>query len=482
MNLSVRAGSDGLGSVRDRARAMCADPASFFDQSYTAMQSIARDELELLQLEGLNYRLGDLRGRIGVLQKLADNQGISKLESLDDAVPLLFEHTMYKSYPPALLENARFAEINRFLSRLCAFDLTTIDVSACETIDDWLQTMDRQSPLLIMHSSGSSGTMSFLPMSKREWDKFGALMRVTSMQSFGEDPTHVYDEEIYTIYPYFRHGGSSHIRMCELYVKYLSGSEDRVLTAYPGRMSSDLLYLGARMQAAQAKGELSRLKVSPAMLARKDEYEKLRAQMPEHLTKFFLDITERLQGKRIFFWGMQNLLYNVTRIGVEKGLQNVFSPNSVIGTGGDLKEGLRPPADWREQAKRFIGVDRIHKCYGMTETGGYHHLCEHGHYHFAPWIVPFVLDPDTGTAQPRRGRATGRAAFFDLGSETRWGGFITGDEITVDWETRCPCGQSSAWAEDNIQRYSLKRGGDDKINCAATEGAHKEAMNFLTSL
>ena len=35
--------------------------------------------------------------------------------------------------------------------------------------------------------------------------------------------------------------------------------------------------------------------------------------------------------------------------------------------------------------------------------------------------------------------------------------------------------------EGNIERYSEKRGGDDKISCAATESAHTEAMDFLTS-
>ena len=32
-----------------------------------------------------------------------------------------------------------------------------------------------------------------------------------------------------------------------------------------------------------------------------------------------------------------------------------------------------------------------------------------------------------------------------------------------------------------IQRYSEKNGGDDKITCAATESAHRDAMAFLNS-
>jgi hypothetical protein len=471
-------------SVSDDARALCDDPASFFHYSFTEMQSIPRDRLDALHKEGLRLRFADLRDRIPMLKKLADGQGIKELNELNDVVPLLFEHTMYKSYPPSLLENGRFAEINKFLSRLTTFDLTGIDVSQCETIDDWMETMDRESPLVIMHSSGTSGTMTFLPISKEEWDKFGRTVRVVALQEFGDDPK-VADEgdDFYVIYPYFRRGGSGHVRTCDLFVKYIcDGAEERLLVAFPGRMSSDLLYLGAKIQSAAAKGELERLKISPAMLARKAEYEAVQADMPRHMTDYFTNIIDNYQGKRIFFWGAQNLLFNLVQIGQEKGLSHVFSPDSVIGTGGDSKNGVKMPSDWRQQIIDFVGIENTKMCYGMTEVKGWHKKCTHNHYHFVPWVIPYLLDPDTSKILPRIGRVTGRAAFFDLGSDTRWGGFITGDEVTIEWDEPCACGQSTVYAMDGIERLSAKRGGDDKISCAATEGAHKEAMNFLTEL
>ena len=107
---------------------------------------------------------------------------------------------------------------------------------------------------------------------------------------------------------------------------------------------------------------------------------------------------------------------------------------------------------------------------------------EHSNYHFSPSAIPFVLDPDTSEPLPRTGKQTGRAAFFDLTRLDSWGGFITGDEITVNWEDRCSCGRESFFIEGDIQRYSEKQGGDDKISCAATESAHKEAMEYLTQV
>lgn len=118
----------------------------------------------------------------------------------------------------------------------------------------------------------------------------------------------------------------------------------------------------------------------------------------------------------------------------------------------------------------------------MTEIMSTHMMCEHGHYHLDHRAIPYVLNPDTGEVLPRQGRVTGRAAFFDLGANARWGGFVTGDEITIDWDTHCPCGRPSAFVVGgSISRYSEKQGGDDKITCAASEAAVRDAMDFLNN-
>lgn len=37
-----------------------------------------------------------------MVRKLADNEGVGDIKTFDDIVPLLFDHTMYKSYPGRL--------------------------------------------------------------------------------------------------------------------------------------------------------------------------------------------------------------------------------------------------------------------------------------------------------------------------------------------------------------------------------------------
>ncbi|MDE0366400.1 MAG: hypothetical protein OXP09_12595 [Gammaproteobacteria bacterium] len=451
------------------------DPNEYFGRSEANMHTIPRERLASLHEEVLKYRFDSLVDKIPMLQQLAAKQGIERLDSIDDAVPLLFEHTMYKAYPPFLLEHSRFADINRFISKLTSIDISDVDVSDCKTIDEWLDVLDTETDLYLTLSSGTTGTMSFIPASRREWDK-----RFTQIASVVRDRTNEGDEDVYCIFPYFRRGGP--MRVNDYFVKdVLDGDESRFIPAFPQRLSADVLYLTGRIRSAKAKGKLDSLQINPALLERVKEFEELQNNMPKLLGEFFTRTYEEFKGRRLFFAGTWSMLHTWARQGLEKGLEGVFAPNSYVQGGGGSK-GVTPPENWQEDVCRFIGIDKLHMAYGMSEVFTLNYQCEYDRYHLSPVAIPFVLDPDTSKPLPRTGRQTGRAAFFDVGSETRWGGFITGDEITVNWSDYCPCGRQSHFIEGEIQRYSEKRGGDDKITCAATESAHNEAMDYLTSL
>jgi hypothetical protein len=118
----------------------------------------------------------------------------------------------------------------------------------------------------------------------------------------------------------------------------------------------------------------------------------------------------------------------------------------------------------------------------MTEMTSLVVGCDQGRYHLAPWVVLFVLDPETGKPKPRNGTQTGRASFFDMTHDGSWGGVITGDQVTAHWDTPCPCGRSTVYLDGKIQRFSEINGsGDDKITCAATPAAQAEALNYLNA-
>jgi hypothetical protein len=65
-------------------------------------------------------------------------------------------------------------------------------------------------------------------------------------------------------------------------------------------------------------------------------------------------------------------------------------------------------------------------------------------------------------------------------NEAHWGGSISGEEITIDWSTPCPCGLTSVHIHHEIMRYSEKQGvEDDRITCAATQQVVGEVVDFM---
>lgn len=465
-------------STEEKALQFANDPTEFFNHSINEMGSIPRDEMEALQLAALQARFAELRDNVPMLKKLADEQGVTEINELNDVVPLLFEHTVYKAYPSSFLEKGRFTQINKWLNKLTAHDISDVDVSGCKNIDEWLAVME-QTPLRVIHSSGTTGTMSFIPHSEVEYDMLGKTMTMTLLQNFGQDE--VSDEPIHVIFPYYRSGYNGMLRGNDITVKHICKGEENFHSAYPGHMSSDVLYLAARIKAAQAKGTLDRLKISDDMQARQQEFSKIDAEMPAHMDKFYKEKFEELKGKRIWASGTWNLMHKMATAGLDKGQENMFSADSVVLSGGGAK-GLTPPENWEDDVCKFIGIEQLSMAYGMSEIFGHNRMCSHGRYHMVPWIIPFVLDPDTSEILPRKGKTTGRGAFFGLLARHAWGGFITGDEITVDWDSQCGCGQTTYHLDPTIQRFSDKSGDDDKITCAATPDAHKQAMTFLSNL
>jgi hypothetical protein len=462
----------------EEARAFATSPAKFFAHSWHAMQHVEPERLAALQLAALQLRFGELRDRIPVLRTLADEQGVRELAERDDVVPLLFQHSVYKSYPPALLAGSRFGHLTRWLDRLTTHELGALDVEGCETIDAWLDVLDAETPLRVAHTSGTAGTMSFLPRSLAEWDGMYEAFRCGLYQF--SDPRDERDhsgEHFNLIWPLYRRGRSAITRLPDMAVRHMVGSEERLHVMREGRISSDSLYLAGRVRAAAARGELDQLEINPALAARREEFEREQRELQEGLPRFIEQTVQRLRGQRVWILATWNVLYGMARAGLDHGVEHVFAPDSLVTTGGGAK-GQTVPDDWEEIVKRFAGVDRIQHAYAMSELTALNKLCEHGHYHFEPWVVPFVLDPEDGTLLAREGRTTGRFALFDLMPDSYWGGLVTGDEVTADW-TPCPCGRTTVHIERTIERYSDKH-GDDKITCVATDEAHRAALEFLT--
>lgn len=454
------------------ARIFADDPLAWAGDDYRALHRVEPAELRALQLAALQERFADLHGRLDVLTAMADQTGVREIATLDDAVPLLFAPEVYKSYPVTLLHRRRFDRLTGWLARLTTVDLTAAP-STVDTVDDWLAGLDEHTDLRVQHSSVTSGTMSFVPHTHAEVD---AMFRVVGARvRHGHGPG---TEPVPVVWPMIRHGRSGIMRCADALAEHVAGGEDRVYAMHRGRMSADVMLLAGRLAAARARGE------EPAdddgLAARREEFETLRRESEAAMPGFVERLADELRGRRVYVMNTWNVLHQLASTGLDAGHQGVFAADSLVEPGGGTK-GAHMPDDWQERVRRFTGAERLQHIYAMTETTALHPMCDAGRYHLEPWTLAYVLDPATDEPAPRTGTHTGRGAFVDLLARTHWGGFRSQDRVTVSYDP-CSCGRTTPQVHDGIRRLVEAAADEegDKINCAATDEAHRAALEHLS--
>lgn len=350
-----------------RASEFMNDPISFFDQSYTQMHSIPRDELENLQRQAMRARFQEHYQSIEILRKLAVRLGITGLEKFNDVVPLMFSHTAFKSYPAALIDEKRFDLMTAWLDKLTSYDLSGVDTTGCSGIDDWIDRLDEQTPLEVITSSGTTGTISILPKDKRGAEEGMVLWKICLFQTFGQEPTEAeLNPSVDVVWPNFASGKLGHLRIANMIKRgFTGGDETRFHALYPGAIDTDLMFLASKMRAAASRGELDRLEIDPALAARKDEFIAMQARQAGDMETFFARLSDQLRGKRVFMLGTYHLMYDIAKAGLQRGVRNVFAPDSAILTGGGMK-GVALPEDFMDVIKEFLGVERIQVGYGFS--------------------------------------------------------------------------------------------------------------------
>jgi hypothetical protein len=181
------------------------------------------------------------------------------------------------------------------------------------------------------------------------------------------------------------------------------------------------------------------------------------------------------RDKKLMLAGLWSGLYAVAKAVRAQGYgAEHFHPDNCIYVGGGLKRA-QLPADYQAFVHETFNIPdgRHFQNYSMQELNSGMPKCrEGGRYHVPPWVVPFILDKAGDALLPHAGRGEieGRAAFFDLSLDGRWGGVITGDRIALD-HAPCACGNASPSIRDDITRYADLE-GDDKIGCAGTVDAY----------
>jgi hypothetical protein len=346
------------------------------------------------------------------------------------------------------------------------------------SVDSWLDRLDEYG-MIVGHSTGTTGKLSFIPRSQTEWPAWTASYFEIRRAATGVDTLKVNIPSFQTGY---RRGHHMATKMQWLFAKESAEGEEGRHTLYDYALSSDLLSLAGRLRAAEERGELDQLDIDPKLLEERAQLIERSRHRDEDLQRWFTELAGKYRGQRVRISGTAGDLVQMAVKGREQGVVCEFSPDSILLTSGGLKGLKDPPAEWERFVMDFFGIDRICSLYGMSECMGLAPMCSQGYFHFLPHTVPVMIDQD-GAVLPREGVHTGRLGLFDLLAESYWGGFMSGDRVTMYWDYDCECGWNGPRLDRNIARFSeLEGGDDDKITCAGTAQAYSDFMDYVSTI
>jgi len=416
----------------------------------------APSEVAELRLEAVRELFTERRGEVSLLDRLARENGVAEVVRLKDAVPLLFSHTTYKSYPHAFLKNRQWGRLQQWLAMVSVRSPRDVDTEGVEDVDDWIQRLWRAGHL-VATTSATSGKVSLLPRNAE--DHVFTREFVRRMPGWPEPITPDNSRHFFMFGP---KAGS--------YVAAFMG--EMIADAY-GRpdsrhyLSEERLKVADVSRLAELRTRIAEGSATPSEIAAmKDQAARQSAATNKRLDEMLDTIISR-RDEPMYILGLWGQLWDLMQRARERGVADgQFHPDTLVSTGGGTKGAALPP-DYQEQILAFLGPVKTLQSYGMSEMSWFLPRCPANRYHQVPWIVPMLLnDAGDELIEAQTGVVKGRFACIDVSLGDRWGGLISGDQVEIDFSPECPCGRHGPTLLPTITRYSDI--GDDRIGCAGT--------------
>ncbi len=423
-------------------------------------------DVRATQIEALNERFHERKDCLKLLAHRANEAGTTEIRSVEDMVPLLFPHTAYKSYPESFLMEEKWERLSRWLGTVSPYPIAPIDYSDIADIDDWIDRLQAVGHF-ISCSSGTTGKSAMLIASQKDmdWSKIDTV----GVFSWGSGVAPARDRKMIGTAP-----------VASVPKNLTIGEAQREAFANPDwpRFNYPVppITVGSLTKMVVMRKKISDGTATPQEIA---DFEATSKDRQEVLDKAVILAAEECiahREKKLMVSGLWSGLYAVAKVVREMGYSaKDFHPDNCIYVGGGLKRALLPD-DYQEFVHQTFNIphNRDFQNYSMQELNSGMPKCQEcGRYHVPPWIVPMILDKDGDTLLPHDlngGEIEGRAAFFDLSLDGRWGGVITGDRISIDYAPG-GCSHKGPSIRNTIARYADLE-GDDKIGCAGTIDAY----------
>jgi hypothetical protein len=414
------------------------------------------------QLAAINERFQDRVAKIKLLQNRAATGGISEVREMADIVPLLFAHTAYKSYPEAWLTEQKWERLGRWLDTVSTRRVQSINLQGITGLDDWLRRLEEQGHH-VSCSSGTTGKCAMMNATTVDLQFAGQALLQGIVWS-GLAPNH--DRYMIGLGQVARtpRNTATGRPMAEAFSP---------LGVAPFTPNVPPITIGGITEMVVLRRKIAEGTAKPAEVARYEAEAAAREKAIESAIEQAADALIANRHRMLHIMGMFGPVYKVAELVRARGYTGKdFRPNTGFISGG-LKRVQLPP-NYREFVYETLNLtpERLCQAYGMQELNTTALRCKAGRYHMPPWMMLLLLD-ESGDhlIEPRdSGELEGRAAFFDLSLDGRWGGVISGDKIRATWAP-CACGNRSPSVNEDIQRYADTAGGD-KIACAGTIDAY----------
>ncbi len=411
------------------------------------------------------------RSSIPFYQQVCRRMGVAGAADFETiAAHLLVPDDIFKSYPSRLLDEGRFDEMSRWISRISTVTLDA-DVSSVETIDDWIEVVERAG-LRLVFSSGTSGHISFVPRDERTWRAFTELPFLYAAAQLGH-------RGLLPAWKFFlvrlasdrlapdtysdlvkKHG----LRSLDAFIFNFSGGNQGIqlvgqelgkLTRsahflYPRRMSAAAVRCIVRGPRSERERELAEDFLETTVKRKREHYQRLIASLQRAVARRHPAV---LFGTPAL---MLELCDEVQRLGARVRL----SAGSSISYGGGWKSftGTRISEEaLNRRLSETFGLPNaaISEGYSMTEINGLMQKCVHGRFHVPPFLEAIVYDEELEVKSGDD--VMGTLGILDPFATSYPGFVLTGDNVRL-FRTPCRCGLPGP----SIQRVERSPGKEVK--------------------
>lgn len=441
-----------MGSAADRLLSLVETEGAF---------DTPHDELLPLQLAAANERLEQRIGRIRLLANRAESAAIRAIRAPQDLVPLLFAHTAYKSYAESWLAEGSWARMGRWLETVSAYPVQGLELEGIKTLDDWLERLETVGHYVTC-SSGTTGKPALLTCSKRELDLTGRITIRSLSWALDIEP-------------------AGDFKMMGMGGALKAARAEAIRVAITEAFCASAFQLpGPPITVGQIAGMIAlrrKLADGTAQPAEIAAFESISASRQTALDASKEAGVSELIGSRdrkMLISGMWATLYSFAEAVRARGYGGGdFSAQNILLVAGGLKGASLPP-NYKEYIFETFNLEprRVFHLYSMQEINSQFPLCGAGRYHVPAWVMLLLLSENGEELLDTSGggEIEGRAAFFDISLDARWGGIISGDKIKASYG-RCACGSHGPTVAQEIVRYADLVSGD-KLTCAGTIDAY----------